>query len=80
MGKAEKPKELENQDITVQDEKSCHNCGRVNVRITKKMSLEVFNQNAATDPDTYWKEAGVNGGIIYRHHREHSEGRCRYSC
>lgn len=80
MGKAEKPTEMAPETVTVQDEKACHNCGRVNFRRTKTMLLEEFDKNAAINPDEYWKEAGEKGSIVYRHYREHSDGRCQHSC
>lgn len=80
MGKAEKPTELAQQKVEVQDEKACHNCGRVNIREKKPMDLDEFNKLAASDPDEYWKEAGEKGAIVYRHWREHSDGRCKVSC
>lgn len=80
MGKAEKTTELAPVMIEVQDEKACHNCGRVNSRTKKPMSLDEFNKLAASEPDEYWKEAGEKDTIVYRHHRDHSDGRCRFSC
>lgn len=65
--------------LKVQYTAACDKCGSITSSSTEKMSEEKFAEKAESSPDTHWKEL-MGDSVVYRHHHESSNNRCKQTC